>query len=52
MKSNLKKLKEILENKIEHDKNYIDKVVGMLGDLAKQILDLRERLSKLEKKEK
>ena len=36
------------ENRIKHGENFKLKLVSMLGDIAKEIVDLKERLVKLE----
>lgn len=55
IKDKLRQLKEYLEErqraseeKVTHAENYSTKIVGMLGDMAKQIIKLEERIARLE----
>ena len=59
IKDRVRQLKEQLDkrlraedNKIEHAQNYSTKIVSMMGDMAKQITVLQERVRKLERKRK
>ena len=59
IKDRVQQLKEQLEirieaedNKIEHAQNYSTKIVGMLGDIARQIIELQERVKRLERRKR
>ena len=46
----MKKLKENLKLKLQHDENLILKVIGEIGDLVRIMRNMEARLEKLEKK--
>lgn len=50
MKSRIAKLRQELEEKLQHDENWLLKLTGSIGDVAKKVLELEKRISKLEKK--
>lgn len=46
----MQKLKEDLKIRIEHGENFLLKMVGEIGDMAKLIRNLIARIDKLEKR--
>lgn len=43
---------EAEDNKIKHAENYSTKIVGMLGDICKQVVNHEERLKRLERRKR
>ena len=48
MKQDLSEAIKSLKEKIEHDENAWDKVLCLIGDLAREILELKARVRRLE----
>lgn len=48
----MKHLQKALSDKLEHDHNLILSVMKEMGDLARDILELRKRVEKLERVKK
>jgi len=46
----MRNLHQALQQKLEHDHNLILVVMKELGDMARDILEIRKRLDKLEKR--
>jgi len=47
-KSKLDKIEQHLERKIQHVQNFDDKILSMVGDLCKQIIEHDKRIERLE----
>jgi len=59
IKDRVRQLKEQLEGRLEaeekkirHAENYSNKIVGMLGDMARKLIEIEGRVDKLERKKK
>lgn len=50
MNSQLIRLKKELEDKLQHDENWLLKLTGSIGDIAKKVLEIEKRVEKLENK--